>query len=198
MKIVSLALKKQSMSHQVPKAAANTSNDTAAVSLPPPSQGWGNLFKKEEGTWACLICRSSNPKTASSCLACKTAKGKKSVGEKPSEEDAGNDKKDDDSKGPTFCFDNKDSGNTFTFSYGAPASDAANSNASGGFTFGAANTENSKGDTLKPATGGFTFETAKKKDSKGNTPKPATSGFTFVATSTAATEKKDDTPKPTF
>ncbi|GFH58320.1 hypothetical protein CTEN210_14796 [Chaetoceros tenuissimus] len=68
--IVSVALKKQSMSHQVPKAAANTSNDTAAVSLPPPSQGWGDLFKKEEGTWQCSGCTTPNPKTASNCLSC--------------------------------------------------------------------------------------------------------------------------------
>ncbi|GFH46727.1 hypothetical protein CTEN210_03200 [Chaetoceros tenuissimus] len=182
-------------SSQAPKKEEAESTKAAPT---PPSQGWGNLFKKEEGTWTCLTCRSSNPKTASNCLACETPKGEEVVGEKQSEEDTGKNKKEDDSKGPTFCFDNKDSGNTSKFSFGAPASEAASSNASGGFTFGAAKTEDTKGDAPKPVTGGFTFGAASTSatEKKDDAPKPA---FSFGApASTTVTEKKDDAPKPAF
>lgn len=175
--------------------------------------GFGDKFKKPEGSWTCDACMVSNKGDITQCIACETPKPGSTVNSKSSgtkgtlqfnfdmPKNTGqfqfgipknDDKKSDTTNGFTFGIPITTSKQDFTF--GIPAE---NSTTQSGFTFGSPKTtedikksNKNNSETIKP--GGFSFGVSKTDENKTES-----SGFSFGVNKTEE-NKTEQTKTPAF
>jgi Zn-finger in Ran binding protein and others. len=157
------------------------STESTAPSNTSTTNGWGNLFASEAGTWKCDVCCVKNKKEASKCAACETPKPISGDENKTSSQLSNVSST---SAGVAFSFGGTQSNSSQTkasttsvFTFGASNStkkDGGNDTSSAKFSFGDA------GNAVKPSTGGFVFGS---NNSKSVDEKPtetgAKGGFVF-------------------
>ncbi|KAL7449038.1 hypothetical protein ACHAWC_001145, partial [Mediolabrus comicus] len=51
-------------------STSTSDNTSSSTTLPPVSDGWGNIFANQKTQWKCSVCTSQNPKSETVCLSC--------------------------------------------------------------------------------------------------------------------------------
>uniref|UniRef100_A0A1A7YYU8 Nuclear pore complex protein Nup153 n=1 Tax=Iconisemion striatum TaxID=60296 RepID=A0A1A7YYU8_9TELE len=188
-----------------PGASAEAASSTSSA----PVFGFGDKFKKPEGSWDCDVCLVQNKAADVQCVACQTAKPGAKVEPKALGSSAGG------TTGTSIFGSSTSGGVKFGtsdstsvsggFKFGSSES---SSTSSGGFKFGAsfggASSESSSKDTTASSgfkfgssTEGFKFGAAGDDDKKSDQPS-AGSGFKFGAFGTGSSSTKSNSPKSGF
>ncbi|XP_063041275.1 nuclear pore complex protein Nup153 isoform X2 [Engraulis encrasicolus] len=197
-------------------------SSAAPASLPPlsssstaPLVGFGDKFKKAEGSWECDVCCVQNKGDDLQCVACQTNKPGAKV--EPKASVFGSSAASDSSSGgfkfglsSSSSSSSTPAASTGGFKFGTTATDSSSSSSapSGGFKFGGSSTsDSSSGGGFKfggasdssSSTGGFKFGSTAASDSSSTaTTEASTGGFTFglssSSTSSSEDSKKADAP----
>ncbi|KAM7384268.1 hypothetical protein PAMA_011556 [Pampus argenteus] len=171
-------------------AATGPSDGASSSPSSAPAFGFGDKFKKVEGSWDCDVCLLQNKAADVQCVACQAAKPGATVEPKALGSSGVGTSGSSTCTSGGFKFGTSDStseSGSGGFKFGGSFAESSSSSSSGGFKFGSSSSETTSKDTTAlsgfkfgSSSEGFKFGTASSDDKKSD--QPATvSGFKFGA-----------------